>query len=86
LNELRERYNFVAVRVAAAKTGVRNMEQRLARQGLALRGDIIAAESRVDYLMKEAMDSIRSGDVANGRRNLQMAEGNLATLEKFLGQ
>jgi serine/threonine-protein kinase len=86
LNQLRETYNLVAIRVGAAKAGLRALEQQQRRQGLDLRGDMVETESRMDYLMKEALDSIRAGDAAGGRRNLQMAERALESLEKFLGR
>jgi hypothetical protein len=86
LNDLRQDYNLVSVRVATSKNGLRNFEQQQRRQGLNLRGDIAEAESRMDYLMKESMDSIRAGDASAGRRNLQMAERALETLERFLGR
>src|SRR5205085_376839 len=86
LNDLRELYNLISVRAMAAKNGVKQVETQLRRQGLDIRGDIVEAESRMDYLMKEAMDSIRAGDVANGRRNLQTAERALESIEKFLGR
>lgn len=86
LAQLREDYNLLAIRVGGAKSGLRSLEQQMRRQGLDLRGDITEAESRVDYLMKEAQDSIRSGDAATARRNLQMAERSLETIEKFLGR
>jgi serine/threonine protein kinase len=86
LNELREEYNLLAVRAGTAKSGLRSIEQQMARQGLGLRGDIREAETRMDYQMKEAMDSIRGGDADGARRNLQMAGYALQTIEKFLGR
>jgi hypothetical protein len=86
LNELRELYNMISIRAASAKSGLRTLEQQMRRQGLDMRGDMLEAESRMDYLMKEAMDSIRAGDAANGRRNLQMAERTLESIEKFIGR
>ena len=85
-NELREQYNLLSVRAATAKSGLRSIEQQMARQGLGLRGDIREGESRMDYQMKEAMDSIRGGDADGARRNLQMAGYALQTIEKFLGR
>jgi hypothetical protein len=86
LSALRQDYNLVSVRAAAAKSGLRSIEQQQSRQGLNLRGDMVEAESRMDYLLKESMDSIRAGDAASGRRSLQMAERALESLEKFLGR
>jgi serine/threonine-protein kinase len=86
LNELRQEYNQVAIRVGAAKSGLRGLQQQMQRQGLDMRGDMLEAESRMDYLMKESMDSMRAGDAAGSRNNLQMAERSLETIEKFLGR
>jgi hypothetical protein len=62
------------------------MEQQMARQGLGLRADVREAEIRMDYLMKEAMGSIRGADAEGAKRNLQMAELALESIEKFLGR
>jgi hypothetical protein len=86
LEALREDYNLMAVRVATAKSGLRNIEQQMRRQGLDLRGDMIEAESRMDLQMKEAMDSIRAGNAAPARRQLRLAENALEQIEKFLGR
>ena len=86
LNELRERYNLVSIRASTAKAGLGSMEQQMARQGLNLRGDIREAHTRMDYMLQESMASLRAGDVEGGKRNLQMAERALETIEKFLGR
>ena len=56
------------------------------RQGLDLRGDILEAETRMDYQMKEAQDSMRANDLAQAKTDLQMAQRALETIEKFLGR
>jgi len=86
LNELRQEYNQVAIRVGAAKSGLRGLQQQMQRQGVDMRGDMLEAESRMDYLMQESMGSMRSGDVDSARTSLQMAERSLETIEKFLGR
>ena len=86
LNELRQDYNQVAIRVGAAKSGLRALQQQMQRQGTDMRGDMLEAESRMDYLMQESMGSMRSGDADNARTSLRMAERSLETIEKFLGR
>jgi eukaryotic-like serine/threonine-protein kinase len=86
MNEVRQQYNLLAVRVGAAKSGLGSIQQQMRRQGLDLRTDIVEAESRMDYLMKEAMDSIRANDPASAKSEMQMAELALGTVEKFLGR
>jgi hypothetical protein len=56
------------------------------QQGFGLRGDIKAASIRLDYVLQEARDSLRNGDVEGARNNLQYAEGTVEKIEKFLGQ
>lgn len=85
LNEVREQYNDLSVRSSAAHAGLDSMAQQIQRQGLGLRRDIVEAQTRLDYQMKEAMDSIRAGDVTGAREHLQYAHGNLDVIDKFLG-
>ena len=86
LNELRQQYNDLAIRAATDKNGLRSIQQQMARQGLNLRSDVLEAESRMDYQMKEAMDYIRNGDADQARMSLQMAQRAAEAIEKFLGR
>lgn len=86
MNELREQYNLLAVRASTAKSGLRSLQQQMSSQGLGLRADVREAETRMDYLMNEAMSSLRSGHPEGAKRNLQMAERTLETIEKFLSR
>jgi serine/threonine protein kinase len=86
MNEARQEYNQLAIRVSSAKSGLNSIQQQMRRQGLDLRGDILEAESRMDYQMKEAMDSMRANDLAAAKTDMQMAERALETVEKFLGR
>jgi outer membrane receptor protein involved in Fe transport len=86
LNEVREQYNELSVRASASKTSLDSIAQQMRNQGgLGLRRDIVEAQTRLDYQMKEAMDSIRSGDLNGAREHLQFASGNLQVIDKFLG-
>jgi hypothetical protein len=85
LNELREQYNELSIRSNASHASLDSMAQQIQGQGLGLRRDIVEARTRLDYQMKEAMDSIRAGDVNGAREHLQFAHGNLDVIDKFLG-
>ncbi len=85
LRDLRKQYNDLSVRAAAAKAGLRSIQQQMRSEGLNLRTDILEVENRMDYLMKEAWDAIQSGDLDEARSDLQMAEISLSTIQKFLG-
>jgi serine/threonine protein kinase len=86
LNDLRKQYNLLAIRAGTVKSGLDSLKAQMARQGLGLRSDMVETENRMDYLMKEAMDSIRSGDAEGAKNNLDMAEQAVESLEKFLGR
>jgi hypothetical protein len=85
LGEVREQYNELAIQSSASRASLDSMAQQIQRQGLGLRRDIVEAQTRLDYQMKEAMDSIRAGDVPGAREHLRFAHGNLEVINKFLG-
>jgi hypothetical protein len=86
LQHLREEYNEMAVRAGSVKAGMRSLESQMASSGLGMRGDMKTTESRVDYLMQEAMSSIQHGDIVGAKKNLDSAELALETLERFLNR
>jgi hypothetical protein len=84
MNEAREQYNQLAIRAGTAKSGLQGIQNQMG--GLNLRADIRETAARMDYLMQEAMTSLRAGDVENAKRNMDMANRAIETLEKFLGR
>jgi hypothetical protein len=86
LNEVRERFNNVSIRAAAMKDEMNATAQRMAAQGLTLRGDARTAETQVQYQLNEAMQYIRKGDVEHAKQALQYAEGSMAALAKAMGR
>jgi serine/threonine-protein kinase len=86
LAELRERAIFLASRAAAVRNSIARLEQQQARMGLGLRGDMAAANQRMDFLMKEAGAALSAGDADAAKRNMDLAEREVEKLEKFLGR
>lgn len=86
LDRARERYNLLAIRVGAAKSGLDSMKAQMARQGLGMRGDITETASRMDYQMQESMSYIRNGKPEEAKKSMDMAEHALETIENFLGR
>ena len=84
MNEVRERYNQLAIRSATVKGGLQSLQNQMG--GLTLRADMREASSRLDYLLHEASASLQSGDADNARRNLDLADSTIERLEKFLGR
>jgi len=86
LQELRQRFNSLSIRASALKDGLGMMEQRMKQQGFGLRTDMLEARTRLDYELREAMQSIRNGDADAARESLTRGEGFAAKIQKFLGQ
>jgi len=84
LNEARERYNNLAIRAGTAKTGLQSLQNQMG--GLGLRADMREAAARMDYLMQEAMTSLRASDLDGSRRNMDLAERTIDRIETFLGR
>lgn len=84
LSQLRDEFNQMSIRVTTSKAGLQGLQNQMG--GLGLRADMREAATRVDYLMQEAMTSIRNGDAEGARKNLDMADRNLEKIEKFLGR
>ena len=53
--------------------------------GLGLRGDIDSAESRLNAYLHAANDEVRTGNATAASRDMDKAEVELSTIEKFLG-
>ena len=86
LNELRQQYNSLSIRASTAKEGLGGLQQQMQRQGLNLRADMREAQTRMDYQLKEAMESIQRGDTEQASKDLEMARYAVESIEKFLGR
>lgn len=86
LDQADERLMQTNARATAAKRGVAQIRSQQEASGLGLRGDIESAESRMDSYLHAASNSVGRGDAAGATRNLDKAEAELSTLEKFLGR
>lgn len=84
MNAVRQEYNQLAIRAGTAKSGLQSFQNQM--QGMSLRADIRETAARVDYLMDEAQASLRSGNLDDARRNLDLADQAVSKIEKFLGR
>lgn len=75
----------LASRVNAVRTSLSNLQRSQQAQGLGLRGDITASQSRMEYQMDQAEGAVKAGDPAAARRSLDAAEREVDKLENFLG-
>jgi len=80
-----ERLMTLASRANAVRTSLSNLQRSQQAQGLGLRGDITASQSRMEYQMDQAEGAVKAGDPAAARRSLDAAEREVDKLENFLG-
>jgi serine/threonine-protein kinase len=82
----RDRYANLGARSDAAKSGVQSIRSQQQAQGYDLRGDILAALSRLNNDMNESNLALTQNDIETANQYMDRADKELATLEKFLGR
>ncbi|HEY4357287.1 MAG TPA: serine/threonine-protein kinase [Acidobacteriaceae bacterium] len=85
LDNAEERITQVRARARTAKRAVNQIRVQQEQQGLGMRGDIESAESRMDSYLDSANMAVNHGNAAKAENDLDKAEAELGTLEKFLG-
>jgi serine/threonine-protein kinase len=73
-------------RAAAVEQSLNVMQQQQARQGLSMRGDIVARQNSMKSNLTRAQQAVGQRDAARARRFIELAEGDVSALEKFLGR
>lgn len=77
---------LLGVRANTVKVSLRNLQQQNAARGLGVNPDMLSAGQRMDYYMDEAEGSLKAGDPEAAKKNLDMAERQVETLERFFGK
>jgi hypothetical protein len=85
MSEIKDEADLMTVRAKTARTGLSSIKSQMAAQGLGLRSDVLAAESRMNYFLDKAQRDISSGDAVSAEHDLQMAGYAADYIEKFLG-
>lgn len=76
----------MTARVSAVNGSLDRMHDQQARQGLGMRGDIVARQESMNLNMKRAQQAIDQHDLARARRYRDTTQADLEALEKFLGR
>lgn len=74
------------VRAAAAKSSVETLRQQQQAEGYNLRGDISAAADRMQMYIAKGDAALKAKDLANAQKYYDLAEAEIAKVEKFLGR
>ena len=73
-------------RAATVESSLDVLEQQMHRDGLGLRGDMVAARANMRTDMAKAKQAIDAGDTERARRFLDLAHHEVEKLETFLGR
>ena len=85
LAELDHEMDQISSREAAASASLDSFQSAQSAQGLQLRGDIVAAQQRMQAYAAKAHSALQAQDVENTRKYLDLMETELGKIEKFLG-
>lgn len=86
LRDLREQLMLLGTRANSVKSSLERLKQAQARQGLGLRGDINTASQRMEFYLDECETAMKRGDLAGGKKYLDLGEREVTKLESFLGR
>ena len=86
VEEARDRLIQINARATAARRSIAQIRGQQEAQGLGMRSDIEAAEARLDGYLRAANSDTERGNGAAAIRDLDKADTELNTLEKFLGR
>jgi len=73
------------IRAAAASRSVDTLREQQAKEGYNLRGDIAAVQERVQNYLAKGNNALNARDLKNAQKYFDLADAELAKLEKFLG-
>jgi serine/threonine protein kinase len=86
VNDASEALMKMQARADAVHQGLGDLQRQQAAQGLGLRGDIVASQSRMDSYMQAAQRALQGRDLQGAQKNMDGAERELSKLETFLGR
>jgi hypothetical protein len=86
LEAAENRFTDLSARAGAVDGSLNSLRQQQEASGYGLRGDMAAADNRLQSYLRAADQDLRSSNATSANKNLTRAEAELATLEKFLGR
>jgi len=84
--QARERMIQLDSKAEAARSSIEQLRSQQQAQGLGLRGDIAGSLNRMNAYISEANRSLNESDIESANADMDRAEKELSTLEKFLGR
>ena len=72
-------------RAASVKASLATLKNSMSQQGLGLRGDMVAAEARLDTDMQKAQQALDAQNPDRAKTYIKQADAEVEKLEKFVG-
>ncbi len=86
VRELKDRLMNLESRADAARSGIQSIRSQQQAQGLDIRGDILAAQNRMNSNLHEAQVALSVHDLQAATAYMDRADQATSQLEKFLGR
>ncbi len=86
LKETREQLNLLSIRMDTVKGSLDTLRRQQAASGVGLRSDMANAAQRMEYYFSQTETALSRRDADAAKKNLDLAEREVAKLEKFLGK
>ena len=85
LQQVETQLDQVSSRATAVTASLDGLRKQQAAQGLSLRGDMTAAEQRMEANLSKAENALQAHDAAQAKHYMDLAEPDVEKLETFLG-
>ena len=85
LAQLDHEIDQMSSRATAVNASLDNLQREQNARGMHLRGDMVAAQQRMQAYLSRAQSALQAQDIEGTKKYLDMAEIELGKIEKFLG-
>ncbi len=75
---------MLVTRADAVRNSLASLKRSQAASGMSLRGDMVTAESRMNYTLDGANSALGAHDASAAKKFMDQAETQIEKLEKFL--
>jgi eukaryotic-like serine/threonine-protein kinase len=86
LEELEKQADVLSSQASSVNDSLDNLRRLQSSQGLSLRGDISSTQELMKTHLAKAQTALQNRDATGAKRYLDLAEGDVAKLDKFLGR
>lgn len=86
LEELEKQADVLSSQASSVNDSLDNLRRLQSSQGLSLRGDISSTQELMKTHLAKAQTALQNRDATGAKRYLDLAEGDVTKLDKFLGR